>query len=155
METKKRTTMDKINDWFDNQYLSEGHGSGLFCQKHIDVLNDKLRPHHIWINMKTPQGDSIDTTWYAVEKLKVREPVSGWKKVAQFLSSPVEETLLNTNNTKKLQNYLNAHFSNELGYDTSKPAEPVRSEMPTPTYIPKSPVQAARKALTKGHQIGI
>lgn len=144
MENKKKSTIDKINDWFDNQYLSDGHASGLFNQKHVDVLNDKLRPHNIWINMKTPQGDSIDTTWYAVERLKVREPVTGWKKAAQFLSNPVKETLLNTNDTKKLQNFLNSRFSKELGFNTSKPAEPVRSEMPMPTYQPK-PQAASRK----------
>ncbi|VTU34391.1 hypothetical protein [Variovorax sp. RA8] len=152
METKRRTTMDKIDDWFDNQYLSEGHASGLFSQEHIDVLNEKLRPHNVWINMKTPQGDAIDTTWYAVEKLKVREPVTGWKKIGSFFSNPVEETLLNTNNTKKLQNFLNSRFSKELGYDTSKPAEPVR-EMPEPTYRPK--LQSPKKPPVKGRYLGM
>ncbi len=145
---KKRTTMDKINDWLDNQYLSEGHASGLFCQEHVDALNEKLIPHNIMINMKTPEGDSISSTWYAVEKLKVREPVTGWKKVGHFFSNPVEEVLFDTKSTKKLQNYLNAHFSKELGYNTSKPAEPVRAEMPIPSYQPKP--KAAKKAVSKG-----
>lgn len=150
METKKSTTMDKINNWFDNQYLSEGHASGMFCQSHVDALNDKLRPHNIWINMKTPQGDSIDMTWYSVEKLKPYVPATGWKKVSQIFTSRIEETLLNTPSTTKLQNYLNTHFSKELGFDTSKPAEPVRSEMPMPTYQPKP--QTARKTVSKGFE---
>lgn len=148
MEIKK--TIKKLDEWLYNYYLSQGLTSVMFCQEHVNVLNDKLRPYNIWINRKTPQGDSICETWYAVEKLKPVVQATGWRKAIQFLSNPIEQTLFETSDTKKLQNYLYANFSKELGFDTSKPAQPVRSELPIPIYQPKP--QVATKTLKKGFE---
>ena len=156
MENKSKFTqsldgiISKVKEVTTNVYLSQNPSTLLFGNDHIEVLNSKLNEHNYRIVKNDLKSESIsipNVTLYVVDKLKPIIHATGWKKAVQFLSNPVEKTLFETEDTKELQNYLNKNFSKELGFDTSKPAEPVRRDLQIPVYQPKP--QVATKAPKK------
>ena len=137
MKNQQKTKIQKIADWFQQKDIDNSPISPLFGVEHIHFLNEKLKPHKIWIERKPPESDySIGTTWFSVHKIKQEEGDSKiWKNISKLFPYQIEKTYIKTSEISVLRQFLNANFSKELDSDNINQLEPIKNDNSLNDYV--------------------